>query len=90
MEPVEWARKALDIIESETRDLVHSGAPTRKSETGRGHCATCSENRSHIDCRSRKNDRRVANGKRFSGIRGGEFSARRSTIPPSPRWRRPR
>ena len=33
MEPGEWARKALDIIESETRDLVHSGAPTRKSET---------------------------------------------------------
>jgi hypothetical protein len=29
MEPGEWARKALDIIESETRDLVHSGAPTR-------------------------------------------------------------
>ena len=33
MEPGEWARKALDIIESETRDLVPSGAPTRKSET---------------------------------------------------------
>ena len=33
MEPGEWARKALDIIESETRDLVQSGAPTRKSET---------------------------------------------------------
>src|SRR5215831_17887017 len=33
MEPGEWAHKALDIIESETRDLVHSGAPTRKSET---------------------------------------------------------
>jgi hypothetical protein len=33
MEPGEWARKALDIIESETRDLVHSGAPPRKSET---------------------------------------------------------
>jgi len=33
MEPGEWARKALDIIESETRDLVHSGTPTRKSET---------------------------------------------------------
>jgi hypothetical protein len=33
MEPGEWARKALDIIESETRDLVHSGAPTCKSET---------------------------------------------------------
>ena len=32
MEPGEWARKALDIIESETRDLVHSGAPTPKSE----------------------------------------------------------
>ena len=32
MEPGEWARKALDIIESETRDLVHSGAPTCKSE----------------------------------------------------------
>jgi hypothetical protein len=25
MEPGEWARKVLDIIESETRDLVHSG-----------------------------------------------------------------
>ena len=33
MEPGEWARKALDIIDSETRDLVHSGAPTPKSET---------------------------------------------------------
>jgi hypothetical protein len=33
MEPGEWARKVLDIIESETRDLVHSGAPTPKSET---------------------------------------------------------
>ena len=33
MEPGERARKALDIIESETRDLVHSGPPTRKSET---------------------------------------------------------
>jgi Zn-dependent M32 family carboxypeptidase len=33
MEPGEGARKALDIIESETRDLVPSAAPTRKSET---------------------------------------------------------
>jgi hypothetical protein len=33
METGEWARKALDIIEGETRDLVHSGPPTRKSET---------------------------------------------------------
>jgi hypothetical protein len=33
MEPGEWARKALDIIETETRDLINSGAPTRKSET---------------------------------------------------------
>src|SRR6266481_7387512 len=33
MEPGEWARKALDIVENETRDLVHSGAPTCKSET---------------------------------------------------------
>jgi hypothetical protein len=33
MEPGEWARKALEIIESETRDLVHSGAPTPTSET---------------------------------------------------------
>jgi hypothetical protein len=33
MEPGEWARKALDIIESETRDLVYSGAPTPTSET---------------------------------------------------------
>src|SRR5262245_925046 len=32
MEPGEWARKALDIIESETRDL-YSGAPTPTSET---------------------------------------------------------
>jgi hypothetical protein len=36
MEPGEWARKALDIIESETRDLVPSGAPlTPRSETPR-------------------------------------------------------
>jgi len=33
MESWEWARKALDVIESETRDLVHSGAPTPTSET---------------------------------------------------------
>ena len=33
MEPGEWASKALDIIESETRDLVHPGAATSKSET---------------------------------------------------------
>jgi hypothetical protein len=33
MEPGDWARKALGIIESETRDLVHSGAATPKSET---------------------------------------------------------
>jgi len=33
MEPGEWARKVLDIIESETRDLIHSGAPTPESET---------------------------------------------------------
>ena len=33
MEAGEWARKALDIIESETRDLVYSGAPTPTSET---------------------------------------------------------
>jgi hypothetical protein len=33
MEPGEWARKALDIIESETCDLVYSGAPTPTSET---------------------------------------------------------
>jgi hypothetical protein len=32
MEPGDWAR-ALEIIESETRDLVHSGAATPKSET---------------------------------------------------------
>src|SRR5262245_64655474 len=31
MEPGEWARKALDIIESETRDL-YSGAPTPETE----------------------------------------------------------
>jgi hypothetical protein len=35
MEPVKWALQALDIIESETRDLVPAGAPsTAKSETG--------------------------------------------------------
>jgi len=33
MEPGEWARKVLDIIESESRDLIHSGAPTPESET---------------------------------------------------------
>jgi hypothetical protein len=33
MEPGDWARKALEIIESETRDLVHSRAATPKSET---------------------------------------------------------
>src|SRR5215475_1248483 len=33
MEPGDWARKALDVIESETRDLVYSGAPTPTSET---------------------------------------------------------
>jgi hypothetical protein len=33
MEPGEWARKAQDIIESETCDLVYSGAPTPTSET---------------------------------------------------------
>jgi hypothetical protein len=27
MEPGEWARKALDIIENETRDLIHVGPP---------------------------------------------------------------
>jgi hypothetical protein len=31
MEPEDWARKALEIIESETRDLVHSGAATPKA-----------------------------------------------------------
>ena len=33
MEPGEWARKALDIIESETRDLAHSAAKTTTLET---------------------------------------------------------
>ena len=33
MEPGDWARNALEIIESEARDLVHSGAATPKSET---------------------------------------------------------
>jgi hypothetical protein len=33
MEPGDWARKALEIMENETRDLVHSGAATSKSET---------------------------------------------------------
>ena len=34
MEPMKWALQALDIIESETRDLVPAGAPsTPKSET---------------------------------------------------------
>jgi hypothetical protein len=33
MEPGDWARKALEIIESETRDLVHPGAATAKAET---------------------------------------------------------
>ena len=32
-EPGDWARKALDIIESESRDLVHPGAATPESET---------------------------------------------------------
>jgi len=33
MEPGDWARKALDIIENETRDLIHAGPPlTPKSE----------------------------------------------------------
>jgi hypothetical protein len=32
MEPGEWARKVLDIIESETHDLIHSGEPTPESE----------------------------------------------------------
>jgi hypothetical protein len=27
MEPGEWGRKALDIIENETRDLIHVGPP---------------------------------------------------------------
>jgi len=52
------------------------GGANAQVRNWRGHCATCSENRSHIDCRSRKNDRRVANGKRFSRIRGGASSAR--------------
>jgi hypothetical protein len=33
MEPGDWARKALEIMESETRDLVYSGVATPKSET---------------------------------------------------------
>src|SRR5215471_12458821 len=34
MEPMKWALQALDIIESETRDLASAGAPsTPKSET---------------------------------------------------------
>ena len=34
MEPMKWALQALDIIESETRDLVPDGAPsTPKSDT---------------------------------------------------------
>jgi hypothetical protein len=34
MEPMKWALQALDIIESETRDLVPAGAPsTPQSET---------------------------------------------------------
>src|SRR5262249_6869006 len=34
MEPMKWALQALDIIESETRDMVPAGAPsTPKSET---------------------------------------------------------
>jgi len=34
MEPMKWALQALDIIESETRDLVPAGAPSPpKSET---------------------------------------------------------
>jgi hypothetical protein len=34
MEPGEWARKALDIIENETRDLIHVGPPlTPRPET---------------------------------------------------------
>ena len=34
MEPMKWDLQALDIIESETRDMVPAGAPsTPKSET---------------------------------------------------------
>jgi hypothetical protein len=33
MEPGKWALQALEMIESETHDLVQSGAPRRKSET---------------------------------------------------------
>ena len=34
MEPEKWALQTLGIIESETRDLVHAGAPSRpESET---------------------------------------------------------
>jgi hypothetical protein len=71
MEPGEWARKALDIIESETRDLVHSGAPTRKSETEVEIAPLVQK----IGATSIAEVEKMI-GKRFSGIRGGASSAR--------------
>jgi hypothetical protein len=86
MEPGEWARKALDIIESETRDLVHSGAPlTPNSETDVEIAPLFRKPELH---RLRKSKERSASCKRqeiFCNPRGSEFSARRSTTPPSPR-----
>src|SRR5262249_27870720 len=69
-------RKALDIIESETRDLVHSGAPTRKSETDVEIAPLVQKMGATSIAEVEKMIGELASGKRFSGIRGGASSAR--------------
>jgi hypothetical protein len=90
MEPGEWYRKALDIIESETRDLVHSGASTRKSEADVDIAPLVQKIGTTSIAEVEKTIGELQAAKDFLGSEGGEFSARRSTTPHSPRWRRPR
>ena len=81
MEPMKWALQALDIIESETRDLVPAGAPpTPKSETDVEIAPLVQQVGATSIAEIEKNNRRVARGQRFSAVGGGASSARDGAV----------
>ena len=91
MEPVKWALQALDIIESETRDLVPPEAPsTPKSETDAEIAPLVQQVGATSFAEIEKMIGELQEAKDFLQSGGSEFSARRSSTPLSPRWLRPR
>jgi len=81
MEPVKWALQALDIIESETRDLVPAGAPSPpKSETDVEIAPLVQQVGATSIAEIEKMIGELQRGKRFSAIGGGASSARDGAV----------